>query len=771
MRQIASGILLTLILAICAPSAVASIPEPMTSVFFDTVQKFYPEPDQVELARYLIYYPEHAAPVYSKAIEQDYIFIGILVAAKAARDQPIKGAGKFDYETCMIPTKTFDAVFMKSGPFVQTYSKNQFVKAYTEAKTEEARAEASAQLANNIPYLKEIPHLCHFTFNTNLQKEKEIKETITRGVNAFKRAYDGFASGNIVDGVGALISAGLNGDVACSLADQMISGGFIGKVPILGNLATSACAGFAGNVIKGVGAAGGAVVGAASNLGDAIAGQEKHMPTQAYYDLHWRPRVGEGAARFRAGTFGAFLKDMWEPCADYFDSHTMSRANAQETCDYHRDGIFVPAVNATIAAEDEVIRNREEITRQMPLWSNEFFQFWYPQCFDSACENKIKSLQDSANNYASSMKNNSRGGPGWPSIAGQLQSFHSSAAAEVEAAKQRFASINKATTQSASLAWEKLTRDVWTPRCWDKPCRIEIDQRAKDYGVATRLLQMAKPEESSLAIQGVVAREYAPKFQKSIDDSEGRRILADPKAEAIDKLPRLGCKQFPGRAGDWVCSERSGFNACVAYVRGSAAVHCRFPSVTAAYATADQMTAALKSQNCTVSRSAYTCATSKGKSECQWYRNGGMSVTCLSPGELAVAILPGNVYALPRPAPPETVSSGGRPRPSRTTTSQQIALVTTGTVTRGGRPGAATPIRIITATPQLFTQTSATTTVPPIRVVPFDARKENAAKALTDQGCKAGRAGDFVCSTDAAFRLCERYKGAGLAAACRLSAR
>ena len=404
MRQVAFCITLTLFLAICAPAVLASPPEPMTSVFFDTVKQFHPEPDNVELARYYVYHPEHASPLYAKAAQQDYVFLALLVAAKAARGQSIQGVGTFDYDTCMIPTKTFDAVFMKSGEFVQANSQNQAVKAYTQAQTQQAKDAVSAQLAQSVPYWKEIPHICHFTFNTNLEKEKQMKQSLTTGVTAVKGAYDGFASGNIVAGVGALISAGVSGDVACSLADQMISGGYIGKVPVLGDLANSACSGFVGNVIKGVGAAGGAVIDTASNLGDKIAGQDQHIPTQAYYDQHWKPRVAEGADRFSAGTFGSFLQDMWEPCADYFDSHTMSRKNAQETCDHHRDAMFVPAVQATIAARQEAVRRNDEFTREIPLWSKAFMQFWYDQCDDAPCENKIKSFRDIAVNYAETAK-------------------------------------------------------------------------------------------------------------------------------------------------------------------------------------------------------------------------------------------------------------------------------------------------------------------------------------------------------------------------------
>lgn len=720
MSQRVSRVILILVLSFAASSALA-LPEPMTSVFFNTVKKYHPNPDSVEMARYLAYHPEHATSIYARLAGQDYVFASILASAKAARGLSDQGVGKFDYDTCMIPTKAFDAVFMKSSEFVQSQSSNPHVKAYAAAATEQAKAQAAAQLANNIPYWGDIPHVCHFTFNTDLQKEKQIRETISSGVTAIRDAYSNFASGNIVDGVKTLIAAGVTGDVACSLADQMISGGYIGKVPVLGDLAKSACSTFGGSIIKGVQSAGDAVVGTVSDVGDKLSGQTKHIPTQAYYDQHWKPRIAEGADRLRAGTFDSFLKDMWEPCADYFDSHTMSRDNAQEVCDEHRDVLFVPAVQALIVAQDEVTRNRDEIARQIPLWDTTFFQLWYPQCWDTACEQTIKAFRSTASDYAQAMKSQYTGGPGWPTIEAGLQSFHDSAKNEIAASKQRFANINQQTTKSASLAWETLTRDQWTPRCWDKKCRNEIDNLAKGMGAAARVLQLAKPEESSLAIQKQVNVEYAPKLQKAIDDSEGRRILADPNAAPIDKLPRLGCKSFLGRTGQWLCSEQAGFDSCSAYVRKGAADVCRFPTSDAIYATASQVTTALEAQGCTRSRTTYACATERAKLDCQRYRNGGMAIACVAP------------------------SRERRPAPARRTASRQITLVTDGTPP------------------------------PPVRTIPIarDTRKEAAAKALTEQGCRttSDRGADFVCSTDAALRACEAYAGRGLVGSCRSSRR
>ena len=79
-----------------------------------------------------------------------------------------------------------------------------------------------------------------------------------------------------------------------------------------------------------------------SNLGDAIAGQTKHVPYLDYYNNEWAPRVEFYAAHEfnnpNAWHGNKVWKQVWDPCVEYFDNHTQSEDTAQVTCDNMRSG-------------------------------------------------------------------------------------------------------------------------------------------------------------------------------------------------------------------------------------------------------------------------------------------------------------------------------------------------------------------------------------------------------------------------------------------------
>lgn len=79
-----------------------------------------------------------------------------------------------------------------------------------------------------------------------------------------------------------------------------------------------------------------------SNLGDAIAGQTKHVPYLTYYNNEWAPKV-EFYATHEFNNPNAWhgnkvWMQVWEPCVKYFDKHTQSEDTAQVTCDNMRSG-------------------------------------------------------------------------------------------------------------------------------------------------------------------------------------------------------------------------------------------------------------------------------------------------------------------------------------------------------------------------------------------------------------------------------------------------
>lgn len=94
-----------------------------------------------------------------------------------------------------------------------------------------------------------------------------------------------------------------------------------------------------GDAAEAVADAADAVYGSAAAFGEWISGQTQHMPTEQYYNLYWKPWYHYGVIlQLRnPGGWGDLLKEIRDPCEDYFDSHTMSQDNAQDTCDSMRN--------------------------------------------------------------------------------------------------------------------------------------------------------------------------------------------------------------------------------------------------------------------------------------------------------------------------------------------------------------------------------------------------------------------------------------------------
>ena len=98
----------------------------------------------------------------------------------------------------------------------------------------------------------------------------------------------------------------------------------------------------AGEVVNFAGDAAEEGIRQVSNLGDALAGQTKHVPYLAYYDQNWAPKV-EWYATHEFNNPNAWhgtelWRQVWEPCVSYFDGHTQAEDTARYTCDNMRSG-------------------------------------------------------------------------------------------------------------------------------------------------------------------------------------------------------------------------------------------------------------------------------------------------------------------------------------------------------------------------------------------------------------------------------------------------
>lgn len=238
---------------------------------FALLKKVAPEQaDSFEFARYYVAQPEHASLIYGRVAAQDYVFIAILGAVKAARDQPLPGGQEFGYQQCRLPMTLFDAVFSQSDEFIAEYGKEEHIKGYLSEKNAEARQEALNQLTQYVPYLGDIESICHFSFHTSFKTEQDIRNAAESNWQLAKGLYEDLGSGNIAGAVAKLIEAGISADAACKFADTIVTGGWISKTPVLGALAMNACSGFAGTVIKGIATAVGDFINAAGEfIGDA----------------------------------------------------------------------------------------------------------------------------------------------------------------------------------------------------------------------------------------------------------------------------------------------------------------------------------------------------------------------------------------------------------------------------------------------------------------------------------------------------------------------
>ena len=119
-----------------------------------------------------------------------------------------------------------------------------------------------------------------------------------------------------------------------SFACEIIPSSVPGK-----DLVCSTLAEVLGEAAEAVADAADAVYGSAAAVGEWISGQSKHMPVEQYYSLYWKPWYHYGTLLQvkNSSSWGDLLKEIRDPCEDYFDSHTMSQDNAQDTCDDMRN--------------------------------------------------------------------------------------------------------------------------------------------------------------------------------------------------------------------------------------------------------------------------------------------------------------------------------------------------------------------------------------------------------------------------------------------------
>lgn len=103
------------------------------------------------------------------------------------------------------------------------------------------------------------------------------------------------------------------------------------------------------------------------------------------------------------------------------------------------------------------------------------------------------------------------------------------------------AAVDRSAVRAQIDGLSELTEAVWTQKCADNICVTNIKALVAKMLVRARELQKLSPDLSFLQLNGMVSKEYTPKFQGEVQASEIRKI----KLPASMKLPG-GTKLKPG---------------------------------------------------------------------------------------------------------------------------------------------------------------------------------------------------------------------------------
>ena len=360
------------------------------------------DPDTIEVARYAIKRPADAATLFARAAAQDYPLFALIGAAKAAKNRNMPGVGVFDYPRCMAPIAAVDAVFAHASDTIDDAQGKAATNAamgtasaiaaeYAKAQTQQARQAAMEQLAQSVPYFGDLPLICGFVFETNLQGERNIQQMVNQTAQDVRTAYEAFSDGDIATGTSVLFTLGVGKEAVCSLVDSAVLGGLIGRTPGLGELAKGACAGFVGAVIDGVKGLVKGGVGAVEAGVDAVAKGTQAVAC-AVYSL-----FGDGCSSAEPPPTGLGNATAW--CAgrgglesylsktNAVDDYNM-RCNDGSTCRIRPGGPLQCATAQEIAARRAqlVAQAEADFQSKLPAWEAEFDARWHPQCQDADCK-------------------------------------------------------------------------------------------------------------------------------------------------------------------------------------------------------------------------------------------------------------------------------------------------------------------------------------------------------------------------------------------------
>ena len=361
-------------------------------------------PDTISMARFSINHPSEAATVYTRAASQDYPFFAMVAAAKAGRDRDIPGVGRFDMAMCLSPIRAIDSVFAKADETITDQAGKANTNAamqaaatiaaeYAKATSNEAKQKLMEKLAEVVPYFGDLPAICLFAFETNFQAEKDLHLVANQISQDIRSAYFAVKSGDVVTGVSILMTLGAGNEVVCSMVDNAVFGGIIGRTPILGALAKGPCTGFAGLVIDGVKGFINGGVGLVEDGVELVGSAVKSVACGV------KSLFGNGCSKATTPPSAAeLLGDAQGASSQYCSTRGGLQANGQDnrfafTCGNgttcaaigEHVGCMTAEERAAWEAQQKKIAD-EQFEQGLPAWQAEFDKRWPASCPDGACK-------------------------------------------------------------------------------------------------------------------------------------------------------------------------------------------------------------------------------------------------------------------------------------------------------------------------------------------------------------------------------------------------
>lgn len=277
--------------------------------------------DQVEATIFAVKHPSCAATIVAYTAQQDYSLVGFIGALKITKLQSLPKIIPINGGNCkqMQPVRMAYEFVDKKGDDYLGKSTADFFRNLLADQINEGKAAIDEQIAA-IPYVGTIitnwDCECDAAFDSNFPTEKLVDATVGTAISVVSSVKEG----NYGEALGKLVTK-LGPDIACKIGEEY-SG--VGSIPVVNDIAHSACSKIAGKVV-------GWVVDGAGSLAEmtGLIGGD-HIPFDQYYAQMFTPELAKDG-------YMELANILYKKCYNYFEPTNLSESNSKKVCSILRD--------------------------------------------------------------------------------------------------------------------------------------------------------------------------------------------------------------------------------------------------------------------------------------------------------------------------------------------------------------------------------------------------------------------------------------------------